>query len=88
MLDWAAGLAHVRLAGTVRPGDEGIRPALEALREAIPLQALWVLYDGFLELRRAGMTGLNEQLVRERLVLDWVEAAAGSRSGADAHADR
>ncbi len=75
MLDWVAALVHAKLAGTVRPGDERIRQALDALGHAVSLQALWVLYDGFVELRRAGMTGLNEQLLRERLVLDWVEAA-------------
>lgn len=82
MIDWTAGAVHARVTGAVRPGDEGVRPALEALCGAVPLQALWVLYDELVAQRRTGMAGLNERLLRERLVLDWMHA--GRRTGGTA----
>jgi len=76
MVEWASALVRMRLGGAARPDDAGIRQPLASLGRAIPLQGLWVLYDALLELRKAQLGGLNEQLFRERLVLDWVRAAS------------
>ncbi len=77
MIEWVGTLARVGLCGPIGPDDARIHPVLDTLRQAVPVHRLWVLYDDFLELRRTRLTGLNESLVRERLVLDWVSAASG-----------